>query len=65
MPSGCNKDKCVLNLNFTPSQFIVSKVQYGFIRNSFEIEKKQIVTFQKRITSNYNNTIWQPPERQS
>lgn len=62
MPSGCNKEKCVLNLNFNTGQFLVSKVQYEFFRNSFELEKQNIISFEKRITSNYSYTIWQPPE---
>jgi hypothetical protein len=62
IPSGCDKEKCVLNLNFNISQFIVSKLKYDFIRNSFEVVKQKIISFDKRLISNYSYSIWQPPE---
>jgi len=62
LPSGCTKEKCVLNFNFTPSQFLVVKLHYDFVRNVFEIDKKGITSFQKRMIANHDDVIWHPPE---
>ncbi|WP_310025356.1 hypothetical protein [Flavobacterium arsenatis] len=62
IPLGCGKEKCILNLNFNFGQFLVSKIHYDFSRNSFEIEKQVISSFQKEIIATYNCKVWQPPE---
>lgn len=65
MPSGCDKEKCILNLNLNLGQYIASKVKFEFLRNSFEIQKKQIICLHKKLTSSYYYVIWQPPEQTS
>ena len=63
IPSGCEKGKFIMNLNFSPVQFI----QPLFIPNkvalpAFETSKKGIANYEKGCIDHYNNAIWQPPK---
>lgn len=59
---GCEKEKCLLNFNFTSSSFIVFATAYNFTNNTIFIPKKENSLYHKNFISNYNVTIWQPPE---
>ena len=59
---GCEKEKCLLNFNFSSSSFIVFATAYNFTNNTIFIPKKENSLYHKNFISNYNVTIWQPPE---
>ena len=59
---GCEKEKCLLNFNFSSSSFIVFAAAYNFTNNTIFIPKKENSSYHKNFISNYNVTIWQPPE---
>ena len=59
---GCEKEKCLLNFNFSSSSFIVFATAYNFTNNTIFIRKKENSLYHKNFISNYNVTIWQPPE---
>lgn len=65
MPEGCQKEKCVLNINFTAGQYIVQQIQNISIPVSFEVEKQEQLTYEKTFIPKYYNTFWHPPERVS
>ena len=59
---GCEKEKCLLNFNFSSSSYIVFTTTYNFANNTIFIPKKENILYHKNFISNYNVTIWQPPE---
>jgi hypothetical protein len=59
---GCEKEKCLLNFTFNSSTFLVFTSSYTFINHSVFIPKKENTEYHKNFISNYNVTIWQPPE---
>lgn len=62
IPTGCQKDKCLMNLNFDLGQFVPGQIQQLSFQNTFLEEKKKI-SFYKRFSPNkVFHTIWQPPE---
>lgn len=61
--SGCEKGKFVMNLNFSPVQFINEQ----FLQNTsivllLESIKKENLSYEKVFISKYKNSIWQPPK---
>lgn len=61
-PSGCSKEKCFLNLNFNPGQFIVQQIQKISLKRLTDFEKNNNLSYKKVFISNYKNTIWHPPK---
>lgn len=58
----CQKEKCLLN-------FSINNYTYVLFSNTFELKnsvlfvpKAENIEYQKNFISNYNATIWQPPE---
>lgn len=62
MPEGCQKEKCVLNLNFSAGQFIVQQIQDISIPYVFAEKKLERLIYEKTFIPNYYNTFWHPPE---
>lgn len=62
MPEGCQKQKCVLNMNFSAGQFIVQQIQNLSIPIQFETEKKENLIYEKTFIPHYYNSFWHPPE---
>lgn len=62
MSDGCQKEKCVLNLNFSAGQFIVQQIQDISIPTIFDDKKQEKLIYEKTFIPNYYNTFWHPPE---
>ncbi|ESU22234.1 hypothetical protein FEDK69T_22160 [Flavobacterium enshiense DK69] len=62
VPEGCQKEKCVLNLNFSAGQFIVQQIQNLSIPDVFDDNKQNKLIYEKTFIPNYYNTFWHPPE---
>ena len=65
IPEGCQKEKCVLNLNFSTGQFIVQQIQNLLVPDVFDDKKQDELNYEKRFIPNYYNTFWHPPEMNS
>jgi hypothetical protein len=65
MPVGCQKEKCILNINFSAGQFIVQQIQSLTIPVTFEVEKQKNLIYEKTFIPKYYNTFWHPPEMTS
>jgi len=65
VPGGCQKEKCVLNINFSAGQFIVQQIQNISIPVSFGVEKQDQLIYEKTFIPHYYNTFWHPPEMNS
>ncbi len=61
-PKGCEKEKCLLNYSLNSPTFLVFTTNYSFINDLIFIPKKENILYHKNFISNYNVTIWQPPE---
>lgn len=59
---GCEKEKCLLNYSLNSPTFLVFNTTYIFLNKSVFIPKKEPIFYHKNFISNYNATIWQPPE---
>lgn len=59
---GCEKEKCLLSYSLNSPTFLVFNTTYIFLYNSVFIPKKEAILYYKNFISNYNVTIWQPPE---
>lgn len=65
MPDSCQKEKCVLNLNFSAGQFIVQQIQDVSFPGVFEKVKKQNLVYEKNLIPHFYNSFWHPPEIQN
>lgn len=61
-PKGCEKEKCLLNYSLNSPTFLLFATNYSFINDLIFIPKKENILYHKNFISNYNVTIWQPPE---
>ena len=59
---GCEKEKCLLSYSLNSLTFLVFQTNYSFVINKIFIPKKENILYHKNFISNYNATIWQPPE---
>ncbi len=59
---GCDKEKCLLSYSLNSPTFVVFSNTYTFDSNVIYFFKKENILFHKNFISNYNVTIWQPPE---
>jgi hypothetical protein len=60
--SGCEKGKIIMNLNFSPVQFVAEldfKPEISF--SEFKIEKEKS-NYEKIFISIYQHSIWHPPK---
>lgn len=63
--SGCQKEKCLFNLNITIGQYLVQPIEtISFNNNSIYVVKKS-VEYHKSFISKYNASIWHPPKNYS
>jgi hypothetical protein len=62
MPNGCQKDKCVLNINFNNATFLVFNTDYQLLSTVFYHSAKEKSQYHNNLISNFSVTIWQPPE---
>lgn len=60
--SGCQKEKCLLNFNFNTSVFLVFASTFELQKELFFNVEKANTHYHKNFISNFNVTIWQPPE---
>lgn len=63
MPKSCEKEKCILNFNFSAGQFIVEQIQYINFSNILKIEREKALAYPEIFISNYKNNIWHPPKK--
>lgn len=60
--SGCEKGKIVMNLNFSPTQFVTEiSLKEIILIPDFYTEKKKS-NYEKIFISHYHISIWQPPK---
>jgi hypothetical protein len=64
MPKGCQKEKCVLNLNFSTGQFIVEQIHEFTFNREIKFENKRNLNHNNVFISSYKNTIWHPPKKE-
>ncbi|WP_445718868.1 hypothetical protein [Flavobacterium sp.] len=60
--SGCEKGKIIMNLNFSPVQFVAEldfKPEITF--SEFKLEKEKS-NYEKIFISKYQHSIWHPPK---
>lgn len=62
MPDSCQKQKCILNLNFSAGQFLVQQIQSISIPVIFESEKKENLIYERILITDFYNSFWHPPE---
>ena len=60
--SGCEKGKAIMNLNFSPSQFVTEiSLKEIILISDFYTEKEQS-SYEKIFISKYQQSIWHPPK---
>ena len=60
--SGCQKGKCVLNLTFNSSSFVVFNQNHSFKALFMPVGKLEKSHYHKSFIPKYKAVIWQPPE---
>lgn len=62
-PTGCEKGKIIMNLNFNPVQFVASAINLKSEKaDYFEIRNSEVTRFVKVFIAQYKSAIWQPPK---
>ncbi len=59
---GCQKEKCILNINFSSGQFIVAQIQNITFNSQSEYLSKKDLTYEMKFIPKYKDLIWEPPE---
>jgi len=62
LPNGCGKEKCLLNFNLNSATFLVFNTDYQLPKEFVCLTLKEKILYHNNLTSNFNVTIWQPPE---
>ncbi len=63
--SGCQKEKCLFNLNISMGQYLVQPIEsLSFNDNSVYVAKKTL-EYHKSFISKYYASIWHPPKNYS
>lgn len=62
-PNGCQKEKCLFNLNFTTAPFLVFDTVYQLQNVFLDSLDKESTGYNNTLIPNFRVTIWQPPER--
>lgn len=60
--SGCQKDKCLLNLVVNNFNFVLFNQSFLIKTVFYPFKKLEETLFHTNLISNYNVNIWQPPE---
>jgi hypothetical protein len=58
---GCHKEKCLLNVTFNSSIFLVFNQNYAIKPLYSSVRKLEKTFYHKNFTSYYSASIWQPP----
>lgn len=61
-PSGCQKEKCLLNLNFSTGPFLVFDAGYKFQDVFLDAVIRESTIHNNTLIPNFSVVIWQPPE---
>lgn len=62
-PTGCEKGKILMNLNFNPVQFVPSAINLKSEKADFiEIRNNEAIRYVKVFIAQYKSAIWQPPK---
>ena len=59
---GCQKEKCLFNINFNNVTFLVFSTDYQMPKEIFKSSKKEKRCYQNNLISHFRASIWQPPE---
>ncbi|MET0946602.1 MAG: hypothetical protein ABWY22_14435 [Flavobacterium sp.] len=59
---GCQKEKCILNFNFSTGHYIVQQIQSISFNQELEVVERNNLSYEKVFISKYQNTIWHPPK---
>ena len=62
---GCQKERCILNNNFSSGQFIVEEIQDITFDKLFKYGSANVFTYEKEFIPKYKDIIWEPPETKS
>ncbi len=62
IPNGCQKEKCVLNLNFHTGPFLVFDTDYKLQKTFLNSLNKESIHYNNTLIPNFSVVIWQPPE---
>ena len=62
IPNGCQKEKCVVNLNFHTGPFLVFDTDYKLQKSFLDSSKKESIHYNNTLIPNFSVVIWQPPE---
>lgn len=61
--SGCEKSKIIMNLNFSPVQFVAEqKIPESNFNFDFITTQKENLFYYKIFIPRYINSIWHPPK---
>lgn len=61
-PNGCQKEKCLVNLNFNSGIFLVFDNGYEFQNTFSDLTISKNTYYNTTLIPNFNVAIWQPPE---
>lgn len=60
--SGCEKGKVIMNMNFSPSQFVTEiSLKESILVSDFYTEQEHSI-YEKKFISKYQHFIWHPPK---
>ncbi|WP_136151779.1 hypothetical protein [Flavobacterium sangjuense] len=62
IPNGCQKEKCLINLNYHTGPFLVFEADYKMQNFFSDSLVRQTTHYNTTLIPNYNVVIWQPPE---
>lgn len=62
VPNSCQKEKCVVNLNFNSGPFLVFDTGYEFQNAFLDSSVKENIHYNDTLIPNFRVVIWQPPE---
>ncbi|MCF6132851.1 hypothetical protein [Flavobacterium wongokense] len=62
IPNGCQKEKCLMNLNFNTAPFLVFESDYNFQEAFLDSLEKESTVYNNILIPNFRVVIWQPPE---
>ncbi len=60
--SGCEKGKIIMNLNFSPSQFVAEISLKNIILITEYYSEKEKSNYEKIFIPKYQQSIWHPPK---
>lgn len=62
VPNGCQKEKCLVNLNFNTGPFLVFETDYKLQDIFLDASVKENAHYNNTLIPNFRVVIWQPPE---